>query len=232
MRNKGKKTIRDQITRLINKGDLAVVFQNLPKALQEYKKAVELDPSNAEVFFSLGEFFRFIGKWRVAVECYRYAIRLSPNSFYKYRLASLLKEMGEFKEASQILQEVVEEQPDDPFYHYTLGEILWEIGDMEGVIEHWESAVRFAPFDDFYHAWLGVALVAIGRLEEAEKEFIRAHKLRPENPLYLYLLGDLYNLMGESNKAGFYYWWVGPLSPYDEINLGKFRAKLFNRSCL
>lgn len=227
MPKNNERKIEDQIESLIGRGDIALFFQVIPKALRKYKKAAKLDPSSGEAFFSLGEFFRFIGKWRAADKCYRLAVKLSPQSFYKYRHAFLLKEMGEFREAAQLLQQVVEEQPDDSFYHFALGEILWEVGNMEGVLYHWKRAVELAPLDDFYHAWLGVALVAVGCLDEAEKEFIRAHKLRPENPLYLCLLGDVYNIRGDSNKAGFYYWLVGSLSPYDEVSLRKFRSKLY-----
>ncbi len=204
----------------------------LKKHQKMIKKTAKFGLSSAEAFFNLGEFFRFIGKLRIADKFYRYAIQISPKNFYKYRLALLLKEMGKFKDAAQLLQEVVREEPNDPFYHFTLGEILWEVGDMQGVLHHWESAVKLEPFDDFYHAWLGVALVSAKRLNEAEREFIRAHKLRPENPLYLCLLGDVYNVKGDSNKAGFYYWLVGNLSPYDEVNLRKFRSKFYSKSCL
>lgn len=229
---KARKTLKDEISRLIDKGDIALLFQALPKALRVYKRALKLDPSSAEAFFSLGEFFRFIGKWGKADEFYRYAIRLNPKSFYKYRLASLLKDMGKFKESANLLKEVVDDEPYDPFYHFVLGEILWEVGDLEGVLYHWKTAVNLSPLDDYYHAWLGVAFISVGLLAEAEKEFIKAHKLRPENPLYLCLIGDVYNVKGDTQQAGFYYWLAGNLSTYDEVSLRKFRSKIYNRSCL
>ena len=221
-----RKINEKEVLRLINRGDFALLSQFVSKALKKYEEAAELDPSSAEVYFSVAELFRFVGKWQTADKFYRYAIKLSPNTFYKFRLALLLKDMGKFVESSLLLKEVVKEQPDEPYYHFALGEVFWEMGHMDGVLHHFRKAVELDPLDDFYHAWLGVAYASMGELENAERELKRAHQLKPESLAYIFVLAEVYYLMGEEELSKSYYAMVTRIGEYDMFILQKFRSKI------
>jgi tetratricopeptide (TPR) repeat protein len=226
-----RKIGEEEVLRLINRGDLALLSQFLSKALKKYEEAVELAPSSAEAYFSLAEFFRFVGKWQNADKFYRYAINLSPKSFYKYRLALLLKDMGKFLESSLLLKEVVKEQPNEPYYHFALGEVFWEMGNMEGVLYHFGRAVELEPLDDFYHAWLGVAFASMEEWDNAERELKRAHQLKPESLAYVCILAEIYSLMGKEDLSQAFYKMAKRIGEYDNFLLQKFRRKiLFNRT--
>ncbi|MBC7326625.1 tetratricopeptide repeat protein [bacterium] len=229
MQRNTRKTKENEVSRLLLQGEIALMNQLSPQARKYFKKAVKLNPASPEALFSLGEFFRFLGKWHIADKLYRRAIELSPRSFYKYRLALLLKDMGKFASASQLLEEVLQENPNDAFYHFLLGEIFLEMDEYEKTIKHWKIAVELTPLDDFYHAWLGIALAIVGDWKNAESELAKACKLKPTNSVYFCLLGDIQWLIGDQHMADFYYEKANGMSPYDEFNLRKFRKTLFKR---
>jgi len=62
----------------LNRGDLFATYGNDSRAIEHYKKAIELDPNNSKAFFNLGVSYGEIGKHGQALDAINRAIALQP----------------------------------------------------------------------------------------------------------------------------------------------------------
>ena len=74
--------------------------QSIAKSLELIKKAIELDPTNAEAYGHLGFTFSMMGEPEKAVANAEKAVALNPNSAYNHmRLGHTLRFAGRNKES-------------------------------------------------------------------------------------------------------------------------------------
>lgn len=55
-------------------------MQEISKAVDEIKRAIQIDPTYVQGFVNLGDILRIAGEWSSAVKYYTRAIELSPDS--------------------------------------------------------------------------------------------------------------------------------------------------------
>ena len=92
------------------------------EAIDEFKVAIRVDPSNAEAHFNLGMVFFEQGDLETAIREFREAINLDPNNVQaRYRLALAFIKRGRYDRAVRELYQVLEINPDDARTHYYLG---------------------------------------------------------------------------------------------------------------
>ena len=85
-------------------------------ARQHYSKSIELDPSNPESHYLLGDFlYREGNDYSRAVELFEKAVELAPDFTDAYlRMGSALINLGKYSEAEGALEKGVKTSPDDP----------------------------------------------------------------------------------------------------------------------
>jgi tetratricopeptide (TPR) repeat protein len=64
---------------------------------------------------------------------------------------------GSYQRAAELLQAVVERDPNDATHHYWLGRCYYESRDFDKAISSWERAVALDSSRSEYHDWLGRA---------------------------------------------------------------------------
>jgi tetratricopeptide (TPR) repeat protein len=112
-----------------------------------------------------------------------------------------LLEYGQFREASTILNKLLNEEPNDINLLYNLGMCYTELGETAKAIELLERCVRNAPeFSNAYVA-LGVAASRTGNLARAKESLLKSLDLDPNNPYALKNIGAIYGNEGDSQKA-------------------------------
>lgn len=102
-------------------------------AKQEFKKELEVDPSNASAEFILGELARRESQWDEAIGHFSHSVKLDAG-FTEAQLAlgMSLAASGKFTLAISPLEIYVKMQPEDPAGHYQLALAYSRTGNKEG----------------------------------------------------------------------------------------------------
>lgn len=84
------------------------------EAVRDYRRAIDLAPSNAMMRLRLGEALKSLGRENEGIEQFRAAAKLEPDDLdYQARLGAALLDTGEYDEGMRLLEECLRERPDD-----------------------------------------------------------------------------------------------------------------------
>ena len=149
--------------------------------LASFRRALHLDPNNAEGQHHLANFLQALGKPDEAIACYRRAIELAPNSVEPYHnLGTILHEQGRLDEAIACYRRVLELEPGLAETLNNLGNTLREQGRWNDAIECYRHAIIFKPEISEAHNNLGNALLELGKPDDASLCYRRAIELKPD----------------------------------------------------
>jgi tetratricopeptide (TPR) repeat protein len=151
--------------------------------LSSYKRAVDLDPSFALAWASLGNMYQAQGQFnqRLSMEAeakaYELRNRLIPQ--LRYLIVTLYLSIGgDLEKAYPVFEEWVQTFPLDGVAHHNFGEALVRLGQFDRAADEYREALRLSPTMTGYDSLMLSTLYA-GRLAEAKAVFEEAqsHKL-------------------------------------------------------
>ncbi|MDO8566244.1 MAG: tetratricopeptide repeat protein [Candidatus Moranbacteria bacterium] len=95
-----------------NLGDVYARQGNPEKAVEEFKKAVEINPRYADAYHNLGNTYRDMGKIDLAIENYQKALEFNPRLWQSYQnLAAISFNQGDFQKASEYIEQALQIDP-------------------------------------------------------------------------------------------------------------------------
>lgn len=98
-----------------NLGDLYGRRGDFEKAVEEFKRAIELKPGYADAYHNLGNTYQQMGKVDEAIENFEKAISFNPNLWQSYQnLAAIYFEQENWEKAEEYLQKAIEINPSLP----------------------------------------------------------------------------------------------------------------------
>jgi predicted Zn-dependent protease len=115
--------------------DLALAGDNGPTdaAKEEFRKELQVDPTNASAEFVLGELARRAGNWNDAIQHFSRATKLDAGFSEAFlALGISFASSGKYAEARAPLESYVRMQPDDPAGHYQLALAYSHTGNPAG----------------------------------------------------------------------------------------------------
>lgn len=169
------------------------VYNDAPKAIYCYQKAVELNPENARMFCNLGQAYLRSGEEEEAIRAYEKALSLDPkvSPLTWYNLAVLYAGKGLFSQACAAMQRYLSSQPDDMQAFNLSIKYLLEAGELEKAETALRERIAKHPQDAMLHYNLGVVYYRQGALEKARAAYEQALKLDPDNPTIIKSLESL-----------------------------------------
>jgi len=174
----------------------------LDEAEAACRRALALDPRNAEAHNNTGNLFRDRGDAATAEAAYGQALSIKPALVEaRLNLARLLRGEGRSEEALSHCRKAVEQSPDHHAGRYLTGSILHEMGDHAGARSQFEKLVSACPDHADAHVELCRALVEIGEYEQARTACERAITLAPELARAHGFLGNVLRVMGDFPSA-------------------------------
>ncbi len=102
-------------------------------------------PESAELHELLAEADAQQGRRQEAVDEWKRAVALDPNTRRVARLAEALWSERSYEEAEPLLQQIVKADPQQPRWQYLLGDVLFRERRSEEALPHLEAAVRMKP---------------------------------------------------------------------------------------
>ena len=149
------------------------------KAIEEYRLAIEADPSSEFLNAGLAELYAKTGRIRDAVEEAQDIIKRDPNNLEAHKLLGRIyvRSLGDVQSGAQS-QDV-----------------------LKKAIEQYEAIVRIEPKSSDNHLWLGRLYIANKDMLKAETEFKTAISLDPTSEEAITNVAYLYNEEGNNQKA-------------------------------
>ncbi|MCG8414721.1 MAG: tetratricopeptide repeat protein [Pseudomonadales bacterium] len=165
------------------------------KASAYFKRALELEPEDAQTNNNLGIVLQQMGRHTEAVTYFAKAVEIKPS--YIDALANLgngLKDIGQIESAIECYQKVIKKRPDDPSVHNNLGAAFNELGQSEQAIDSLLKSLQLRSKDGLTHNNLAVAFHRLGETDKAIEHFQASLELSPRNgefwQAYAELLGS------------------------------------------
>ncbi len=167
-------------------------------AIQEYNRALELNPNNAEAHLRLG-FLMYNARqmYKEGMAHYNQALKANPNDpRIHHDLGMALLHQRQFDEAIKHLSEALRRMPNglDKQYnpvnmHFSFGLALTFAGRSEEAIIHFAEVVRLDPNNVDARYNLGQAMIRRGKHEDAIEHLEVVVRLKPENADAHFALG-------------------------------------------
>ncbi len=174
---------------LINRADEAFKRGDVMLAESLYRRALQVQPENADLYTSLANILATENRWAEAGIEAETAIRLAPKD--PEALTTMAKLQTRFhrnRDAIELFRRVVAVAPEASDAHLNLGIALAETRDQAAALSEFTDAVRLAPSSAEAHYNRGRVLVELHRFQEAETELKSADALSPTSTETLYLL--------------------------------------------
>ena len=164
----------------------------LPEAIEEFKRAVALDPRFPRAHYYLGLTYLLkdgTARLNDAREEFKVELAANPDEFFaNYYLGVIYAIEREWDHAITFLEKASRIQPNNPDPYFHLGQAYQSKADHERAIEVLRKSITLNPqlnHNDYQvtsaHYRLGQSLMKIGQTEEGQKELQLAAQLKSES---------------------------------------------------
>ena len=115
-------------------------------AIETYRKALKLDPENAEFYGNMGNAFRRKGDLDAAVRCYWKALQIQPDSAaLYYNVGNALPIKGEFESAIRNFKNALRIDLNNSEAWNNKGDALRGQGKLNAAIESYDKTIEISP---------------------------------------------------------------------------------------
>lgn len=171
-------------------------------------QAVQMSPSDADAWYSLGRIRYSEQRFSDAISCFQQVLKLSPKSAKAENNLGLAYEAANQVDAAvAAYRQAIEWQNQGPRDQFSeqpllnLGIVLLHRGDLAEAEPLLAKAVALAPKDPRIHEQLGHLYMQKADYGAAEHELQEACELDPKNSSLHYLLGQAYRHLGKAQEA-------------------------------
>ena len=137
------------------------------EALTAYRQAATLQPKDAEPHLAAGLLLEKQNKFSDAVDEYKQALALDPNSDALTGLANVYLRGRQFPEAEEYLRKLLAAHPDDASAHIELGRVLVAEGKNDAALSELQAGAKLAPADASVQRDLAELYTTLGKNDQA-----------------------------------------------------------------
>lgn len=180
-------------------GDIRYQNGDIDGAIQEFKTALLLDPSDVNVHNSLGVCYGILSDYDNALIEFQEAARLDPNevmALYNLGLINMLT--GDTEKALQYFLEAGEKEDDIFEITFQTGNVYLKMEKPEKAKNFLEKAVTLNSESGPAFRCLGECFNAMNMTDDAISAYKKAIRQNPNDAESLSTLGYLFDLLGEN----------------------------------
>jgi len=153
------------------------------EAIEQYERAVQINPDFAGAHDHLGTALMQAGKTQEAIQHYERAVQIKPDYAGAYfNLGEASAELRRSKDAIRHYEEALRIKPEYAEAHVNLGNELLAQGKLQDAIAHYKEALRIKPEQAEAHLNFGNALLGQGKLQDAMAHYKEALRIKPDYP--------------------------------------------------
>jgi tetratricopeptide (TPR) repeat protein/class 3 adenylate cyclase len=179
----------------VNLGEILADTGKPEQAVDEFRKALDLDPVNADAFRGLAATYEAMNKEVEAETVYKHAIELRPDQWSAYsRLGVFYYRRGRYHEAEPMFRRVIDLVPGNDAGPRLLGGLYLAMGRYTEAAKLLEKAVSARPSAGVYNN-LALVYYFQKRYQDAANLMAKAIALRPDDYLNWSTLADIYSAM-------------------------------------
>jgi TolB-like protein/Tfp pilus assembly protein PilF len=168
----------------------------------DFQRAIQLDPSQAIVYYWYGEYLMSMGRPEEAIAVTERASQMDPlSAVIGASLAMLLYLARRFDQAIEVLNRVEEIHPDHFLPHLRMGLVRIQKGQYPQAIAALKKAVRLANHSTETLAALALAHAARGEMKTAMKLTGELEALEAERYVLPYNIAKIYAAGGNKEKC-------------------------------
>jgi superkiller protein 3 len=183
-------------------GKVYLALDSLDVAIDQYKKALDIDSTLVEAWADIGVGLLQSNKTQDAIPYLRKAHELKPENLSICRvLAQALWVSGEKDGAVAVAEQALTINPDDPGALSLAGSIYTDAKNYEKAVAHLEKAVEKQPDSPDIVFNLANAYLGQGNLDKAAGLFHKSIEVDPNDFQAHYQLGSIYDKGKEYDKA-------------------------------
>ena len=188
------------------------------KKLESYKKAIKIDPNNAQTWFNMGYTYDQLRERKKAIECYKKAIKINPNNAQTwFNMGMVYKQIphiaytqdsnfayikiGNIEKAKESFEKVIELNPNDGIMWQQMGIFYGLNENNEKAIECYKKAVLINPKDHLSWYNLGFSYGLSGDHIKEIESYKEAAKFNKKTEMPWYMMGFAYSKNGNFEKA-------------------------------
>ena len=170
------------------------------RAEQEFRRALQLTPSNADAYDLYGRVCAALGRWDEAIALQKRSQELDPLT-HRLDVATTLLRAGRYAEGEAAARRAVEFDPGHDRAHATLGWARFLQGRPAEGLAEMERAVALAPEDTMWLAQLGQAYGLVGDTVKAREILVRLQARASGEYVSPYHLAYVHTGLGEHDAA-------------------------------
>lgn len=168
---------------------------------KEYLDSILSRPDQWDSHYNLGNYHLDSGNLKQAVDAYKIAIKLEPNTVLPLVNEAIAHaRMGKNQEAMKALESALAMSHHNPAVHFNMGLLKAEQNDAVSAEKHLRASLKADPKMD--QAAYNLCLLLLKTSPDESLEFCAtAVKIRPNQPKYLYTQAFLLNERGNPDNA-------------------------------
>jgi tetratricopeptide (TPR) repeat protein len=165
-------------TILVNRAHAKKRLRDPEGAVEDLKKALELNPVSIGALVNLGTLLPHVGQTQEAISCLEKVIKLDSTFEGGYgNLAFLYSEIGEYKKALQISNALLSFKPNEAFALNNRGYIKYKLNDFTGALEDINNSISIIPGNSYAFRNRGLVYIAMKKDNEACIDFKKSLNL-------------------------------------------------------
>ena len=193
--------------------------QEYEAAIQDFQKAIKINPKNVVYYSNVGLSLKKLKKWKEAEKAYKKALKLDPTNDLNWNdLGLLAYEQGADEKAIEYYQKAIEINPKYAVYHSNVGLSLKKLKRWEEAEAAFRKATALDPTNDLNWNDLGLLAYEQGADEKAIEYYQKAIEINPENPIYHSNVGLALKYLGKRKEAEKAYKKALELDPNNDLN--------------
>lgn len=171
----------------------------IKKAIEEFKTALVLNPSDADIHNSLGVCYGILGAQKSALEEFKTAAQIAPeDEMPLYNAGLICLQMGETGQALDSFFQSLEIKGDFFASLFRIAKIFLDRGQAEKSRVYFRKALEVNPESGTTFRYLGQCCLILGQEDEALAAFENAVRLKADDAAALSELARLYERRGEN----------------------------------
>jgi tetratricopeptide (TPR) repeat protein len=158
-----------------------------PKAIAAAERAIELNPTLAEPWATLGAMKHdYEYDWTGGEHCYLRALALNDSYATAHQWYSvMLMQLGRFTESMEELRIAKTCDPQSRIIDANIGMSYWVMGDQERALAHYREMTETYPDFGVLYYLMAQSYAQVGNYEKAVESFSKAFVLNGESPVLL-----------------------------------------------